>query len=202
MSGICCVSAVMPTTLVRPVDRGCKRGSMDTSALLKTVPTGLWIGGEEREAKSTFNVLDPSDDHVLTAVADATADDAIAAPDAACAVQAEWAATAPRERGEILRAVFEKITERAEDIAATPSCPPRLSAVPAVSRCRRESWRCSRRCARYTCASACRWADHSPTPTYCCHASMERGYTCAITRASLHANAPPPGSRRSRSASC
>jgi succinate-semialdehyde dehydrogenase/glutarate-semialdehyde dehydrogenase len=90
---------------------------MDTTALLKSVPTGLWIGGEEREAKSTFNVLDPSDDQVLMAVADATADDAIAALDAACAVQAEWAATPPRERGEILRAVFEKITERAEDIA-------------------------------------------------------------------------------------
>ncbi|HEX3547406.1 MAG TPA: NAD-dependent succinate-semialdehyde dehydrogenase [Mycobacterium sp.] len=90
---------------------------MDTSALLASVPTGLWIGGEERRGSSTFNVLDPSDDQVLTAVADATPDDAIAALDAACAVQAEWAATAPRERGEILRAVFEKITERAEDIA-------------------------------------------------------------------------------------
>ena len=90
---------------------------MNTKALLSSVPTGLWIGGEEREAKSTFNVLDPSDDQVLTAVADATADDAIAALDAACAVQAEWAATPPRERGEILRSVFEKITERAEDIA-------------------------------------------------------------------------------------
>ena len=67
---------------------------MDTTALLKSVPTGLWIGGEEREGKSTFNVLDPSDDQVLTAVADATAEDAIAALDAACAVQAEWAATA------------------------------------------------------------------------------------------------------------
>jgi succinate-semialdehyde dehydrogenase/glutarate-semialdehyde dehydrogenase len=90
---------------------------MDTTALLKSVPTGLWIGGEEREGSSTFNVLDPSDDSVLTAVADATADDATAALDAACAVQAEWAATPPRERGEVLRAVFEKITERAEDIA-------------------------------------------------------------------------------------
>jgi succinate-semialdehyde dehydrogenase / glutarate-semialdehyde dehydrogenase len=88
-----------------------------TQALLKSVPTGLWIGGEEREGKSTFNVLDPSDDSVLTAVADATAADAIDALDAACAVQEEWAATAPRERGEILRAVFDKITERAEDIA-------------------------------------------------------------------------------------
>ena len=90
---------------------------MDTSALLSSVPTGLWIGGEEREGSSTFNVLDPSDDEVLTTVANATADDAIAALDAACAVQADWAATAPRERGEILRSVFEAISESAEDIA-------------------------------------------------------------------------------------
>ncbi|KHO20901.1 succinate-semialdehyde dehydrogenase [Mycolicibacterium setense] len=86
--------------------------------LISSVPTGLWIGGEERQAASTFNVLDPSDDQVLATVADATAADAIAALDAACAVQAEWAATAPRKRGEILRSVFEKITERADDIAA------------------------------------------------------------------------------------
>lgn len=91
---------------------------MDSAALLKSVPTGLWIGGEQREAASTFDVLDPSDDQVLASVSNATAEDAIAALDAACAVQADWAATAPRERGEILRAVFEKITERADDIAA------------------------------------------------------------------------------------
>ncbi|KWX25361.1 succinate-semialdehyde dehydrogenase [Mycolicibacterium wolinskyi] len=91
---------------------------MHIEDLISSVPTGLWIGGEEREASSTFNVLDPSDDQVITAVADATAEDAVAALDAACAVQAEWAATAPRERGEILRAVFEKIKERADDIAA------------------------------------------------------------------------------------
>ena len=90
---------------------------MDTNALLKSVPTGLWIGGEEREASSTFDVLDPSDDSVLISVGNATADDAIAALDAAAAAQAEWAATAPRKRGEVLRAVFEKITERAEDLA-------------------------------------------------------------------------------------
>ncbi|MBN3510287.1 NAD-dependent succinate-semialdehyde dehydrogenase [Mycolicibacterium septicum] len=86
--------------------------------LISSVPTGLWIGGEERQAASTFNVLDPSDDQVLATVADATAADAVAALDAACAVQAEWAATAPRKRGEILRSVFEKITERADEIAA------------------------------------------------------------------------------------
>jgi succinate-semialdehyde dehydrogenase/glutarate-semialdehyde dehydrogenase len=91
---------------------------MDTTALLKSVPTGLWIGGEEREVKSTFNVLDPSNDEVLVAVGDATATDAVAALDAACAVQAEWAATPARKRGEILRSVFETLTDRADDIAA------------------------------------------------------------------------------------
>jgi succinate-semialdehyde dehydrogenase/glutarate-semialdehyde dehydrogenase len=89
----------------------------DIEKLLSSVPTGLWIGGEERAASSTFDVLDPSDDRVLTSVADATAEDAIAALDAASAVQAEWAATAPRERGEILRSVFEAISARADDFA-------------------------------------------------------------------------------------
>ncbi|MDO3637802.1 NAD-dependent succinate-semialdehyde dehydrogenase [Mycolicibacterium arseniciresistens] len=91
---------------------------MDTTALLKSVPTGLWIGGEERTTSSTFNVLDPSDDQVIATVSDAGAEDAVAALDAACAVQADWAATAPRKRGEILRSVFEAITEQADDIAA------------------------------------------------------------------------------------
>ncbi|BBY93744.1 NAD-dependent succinate-semialdehyde dehydrogenase [Mycobacterium gallinarum] len=90
---------------------------MDTAKLLSSVPTGLWIGGEERKGSSTFDVLDPSDDKVLISVANATPEDAVAALDAACAVQADWAATPPRERGEILRSVFEKITERAEDLA-------------------------------------------------------------------------------------
>lgn len=91
---------------------------MDAATLLKSVPTGLWIGGEEREGKSTFDVLDPSNDEVLISVADATAEDASTALDVACGVQAEWAGTAPRKRGEILRSVFEAITDRADDIAA------------------------------------------------------------------------------------
>ena len=85
--------------------------------LLASVPTGLWIGGEERPGSSTFDVLNPATDEVLTPVANATAADALAALDAACAVQHEWAATPARERGEILRSVFETIIDRAEDIA-------------------------------------------------------------------------------------
>ena len=33
-------------------------------------------------------------------------------------MQADWAATPARERGEILRSVFETITDRTEDFAA------------------------------------------------------------------------------------
>ena len=91
---------------------------MNTAALLSSVPTGLWIGGEERPGSSTFDVLNPATDEVLVQVADATAEDAVVALNAACAVQAEWAATAPRKRGEILRSVFEAITAAADDIAA------------------------------------------------------------------------------------
>ena len=90
----------------------------DIERLLASVPTGLWIGGEERPATSTYDVLDPSNDEVLIKVGNATAADAIAALDAACAVQAEWAATPPRERGEILRSVFETIIERTDELAA------------------------------------------------------------------------------------
>jgi len=89
----------------------------DIERLLSSVPTGLWIGGEERPGSSTFEVFDPSNDTVLTTVADATAADAVAALDAACAVQAEWAATPARDRGEILRSVFETIIAKADDLA-------------------------------------------------------------------------------------
>src|SRR4051812_17389510 len=90
---------------------------MDIDKLLASVPTGLWIGGEERTASSTFDVLNPATDEVLVAIADAIPADGIAALDAAAAVQGEWAATPPRERGEILRSVFEAITDRAEEFA-------------------------------------------------------------------------------------
>lgn len=89
----------------------------DIHRLLASVPTGLWIGGEERPASSTFEVLNPATGEVLIAVGNATAVDALAAMDAACSVQPTWAATPARERGEVLRAVFEMIIDRAEDFA-------------------------------------------------------------------------------------
>ena len=89
----------------------------DIHRLLASVPTGLWIGGEERPASSTFDVLNPATDEILVSVGNATAADALAAMDAAFAVQATWAGTPARERGEVLRSVFEMIIDRAEDFA-------------------------------------------------------------------------------------
>ena len=89
----------------------------EVERLLASVPTGLWIGGQERPASSTFDVLNPATDEILVSVGNATAADALAAMDAACAVQSSWAATPARERGEILRSVFEMIIERAQDFA-------------------------------------------------------------------------------------
>jgi len=94
----------------------------DIHRLLSSVPTGLWIGGEERPGSSTFDVLNPATGEVLTSVANATATDAVAALDAACAVQQTWAHTPARERGEILRSVFEAIIERADDFATLMTC--------------------------------------------------------------------------------
>ncbi len=83
------------------------------------VPTQLFIGGEWRDASGgdTLEVEDPSTGESLTSVADATPEDAKAALDAACAVQEEWAAHPPRERGEILRRAFETLVARQDDLA-------------------------------------------------------------------------------------
>jgi succinate-semialdehyde dehydrogenase / glutarate-semialdehyde dehydrogenase len=89
------------------------------SAVVGAVPKRLLIGGAWREATGggTLGVEDPSTGEVFAEVADATPEDATAALDAACAVRAEWAAQAPRERGEILRRAFERLTERADELA-------------------------------------------------------------------------------------
>ncbi|MDN5892492.1 MAG: NAD-dependent succinate-semialdehyde dehydrogenase [Nocardioides sp.] len=69
----------------------------------------------------TFDVLDPADGSVLESLPDATVADAMSALDRAHAAQGEWAATPPRERGEILRRAFELITERGDEFGRTIS---------------------------------------------------------------------------------
>ena len=89
------------------------------AAAVAGVPNQLFIGGEWRDAGGgeTLAVEDPSTGETLADVADATPDDAVAALDAAVAVQEEWAQHPPRERGEILRRVFETMNERADELA-------------------------------------------------------------------------------------
>jgi succinate-semialdehyde dehydrogenase/glutarate-semialdehyde dehydrogenase len=64
-----------------------------------------------------FPVLDPSDGSVIDSLGSATADDGIAAVDAAERAAPGWAARPPRERAETLRAAFELLTEKREAIA-------------------------------------------------------------------------------------
>ncbi len=84
-----------------------------------TVPKQLFLAGEWRDASGgeTFEVEDPSTGEAIATVADGTEDDARAAMDACAAVQGEWAAHPPRERGEILRRAWQAITEQVDELA-------------------------------------------------------------------------------------
>ena len=84
------------------------------------VPTGVLIDGAWRPASTgrTFEVADPATTETLFDVADGGEQDALDALTAAHDAFPEWRATAPRVRAELLRAVFETLTARTEDIAA------------------------------------------------------------------------------------
>src|SRR5438309_4992044 len=88
-------------------------------AVLDATPKGLFIRGEWRDASNGAHcgVEDPATEDTLCQVADGTPDDARSALDAAAGAQAQWAATAPRERGEILRRAYERLTEREDELA-------------------------------------------------------------------------------------
>src|SRR5256714_802252 len=87
--------------------------------VIDAVPKQLLIGGEWRDARGgeTLAVEDPATGEPLCEVADATPEDGVAALAAADAAQQDWAATAPRDRGEILRRAFEAIADRKADLA-------------------------------------------------------------------------------------
>src|SRR6195952_5028677 len=87
------------------------------SRVLNAVPKGLLIGGKWISTEGSVKVEDPSTGTVIAEVADASPEQGIEALDAAVAAAADWAATDPRERGEILRKAFELLVERSEDIA-------------------------------------------------------------------------------------
>jgi succinate-semialdehyde dehydrogenase/glutarate-semialdehyde dehydrogenase len=94
-------------------------GRDSEQAVLERVPTGLFIGGEWRGATGggTLPVEDPATERTLVEVADAQVDDALAALAAAADAQAEWAASAPRARGEVLRRAYEAIVAQTDELA-------------------------------------------------------------------------------------
>lgn len=87
--------------------------------VVEACPAELFIAGKWRAAEGgkTLAVEDPSTGTTLCEVADASPADGLAALDAAVEAQADWAATPPRERGEILRRTYELMTERADELA-------------------------------------------------------------------------------------
>jgi succinate-semialdehyde dehydrogenase / glutarate-semialdehyde dehydrogenase len=87
--------------------------------LINRVPQQIFLSGQWRDAAdgSRFGVQDPGNEQQLCEVADAQDADVREAIEAAVAAQDEWAATAPRERGEILRRAWQFMTDRAEDLA-------------------------------------------------------------------------------------
>jgi succinate-semialdehyde dehydrogenase / glutarate-semialdehyde dehydrogenase len=89
------------------------------AALPDDLPTSLLINGDWVDATGggTVAVIDPATGEELTSIADATPADAVAALDAAVVAQAEWAATPPRKRAEILRRAFDEVTRRKDDFA-------------------------------------------------------------------------------------
>ena len=92
--------------------------SVEQSAI-DGVPKQLLIAGEWRDSSSgeTFGVEDPSTGETLCEIADGGEADSKAALDAACAVQADWAATPANERSEILQRAFELMKERGDELA-------------------------------------------------------------------------------------
>ena len=91
----------------------------DARTLMDRMPTGVFIGGEWRDATGggTFAVEDPATQETLTEVADGQPEDATAALDAAVEAAPAWAATPPRERGEILRRAWSLLGEHTDELA-------------------------------------------------------------------------------------
>ena len=87
--------------------------------VLAKVPTGLFIGGSwvDGHGDGRIAVEDPATGKTLLEIANATAEDGLAALAAADTAQAKWGKTSPRERAEILRRTFELVRERSEEFA-------------------------------------------------------------------------------------
>jgi succinate-semialdehyde dehydrogenase/glutarate-semialdehyde dehydrogenase len=91
----------------------------DERRVVDQVPKQLFVDGSwvDAEGGATFEVLDPSTGEALCSVADASPADGRRAMEAAARAQAEFAATTPRQRADMLTRAFELLHERIDDLA-------------------------------------------------------------------------------------
>lgn len=87
------------------------------TAVVNTVPTGLYIDGTWRQTEARIEVENPATGQLLTTISDGAGADATEALDAAVAAASSWADTSPRERSDILRRAFELLRADATDLA-------------------------------------------------------------------------------------
>ncbi len=85
--------------------------------LLRGSTAGLHIGGEWAAGESELDVIDPATEQLLATVSTAGLEQGMSAVDAAWEAAAGWAATAPRQRSDILRRAYEIMMERREQLA-------------------------------------------------------------------------------------
>ena len=100
--------------------------------------TKLVIDGERRDGSEgdSVDVVNPATGDVLASVSAGTPTDMLAACDAAAAAQRPWAATAPRERAELLLGCHEVMIDNAEmlaDIIVAENGKPRTDALGEVA---------------------------------------------------------------------
>ncbi|WP_152200978.1 NAD-dependent succinate-semialdehyde dehydrogenase [Georgenia thermotolerans] len=107
------------TTTVTPTAPADLRAYVDALAPRQ----GVWIDGHGTTARAgaTFAVTDPATGDAIADVADGQVPDAVAAVDAAARALPGWAATAPRERSEVLRRAFALMIASSEQLAALMS---------------------------------------------------------------------------------
>ncbi len=79
----------------------------------------MYINGEwvPADSKKTYDLIDPSNGEVIAKIANGGVNEAKRAIDAASAAFPLWAATPPKERGEILKRAEYNLIERADEIA-------------------------------------------------------------------------------------
>src|SRR5262245_41945733 len=83
------------------------------------IPTELYIGGNWRPSSSgeRISVLDPVTGESFVEVASASVEDGLSAVSSAHDALRAWSATAPRERGEILRRAFDIMMRKQDELA-------------------------------------------------------------------------------------